>query len=1035
MTEQLQLRRGTATQVGAFTGAQGEVVVDTTNNRAVVNDGSTAGGWPAAKLSEVVTNTRTAVSDAAYSALAADRLIAYTALTGPRVVTLPAASAYPTGTALTIVDETGNCSSSKTITVDRAGADTIDGATSFVINAAYAGLELESNGSGAWTILSPKPNVIASLVGVGTAPDPNNPLSVYGPSALFNGATNMNVTVNKAASADTASLIFEDGFSGRAQLGLNGSDNFSFKVSPNGSSWTTAIALDATTGVATFANQRTAVSDAAYSALVTDRLIAYTALTAARIVTLPAASAFPAGQSLTIADESGSCSATDTITVAAAGSDTISGGSSSVLNQAYAFVALESNGAGKWTIVAASTASSSVAAFTSGTINGASIGASNPSTGAFTTLSLARHAVADAAYTVAAGISTVAYTALTAARVVTLPAASSFAAGQQLLVVDESGACSATNTLTATRAGSDAINGATTAVLSTAYAYLALESNGSNAWTIVDQSTLSMAQQAASAVAISGGAINGTTIGATTPAAVTATTLSLARHAVADAAYTVAAGISTVAYTSITAARIVALPAASSFAAGQQVLIVDESGACSATKTITASRAGSDAINGATSAVIASAYGYLCLESNGSNAWTVVDQNQVAMIGDSGSGGAAGYVPAPPSGSAAYNEVLGAGGSWVGPMAGFRNRIINGAMAIDQRGVSSSAASVTGYISGTTLTVTAVTSGVLVTGQALSATGMTAGTYITALGTGTGGTGTYTVNNSQTLFSSGSPGAIAGAGQQIVAAAALAYTIDRFYAYCTGANIYGQKIGGSAPDQYLYRFTGAASVTAIGFAQRIETANSFDLAGTTATLSVKLANSLLTTVTWTAYYATTADAFGTLASPTKTQIATGAFTVNSTPASYNAQIAIPSAATTGIEIVLSVGAQTSGTWTIGEVQLEPGQIATPFERRPIVIETIQCYRYFQSFVYATAGVLDVGGYQAAGGGLDAYITIAPMRATPTGAFVGTWTYTNGSGGGITTAINLFLLWFAVTAAGSGYFENPVNGGVTLSAEL
>jgi len=1035
MTEQLQLRRGTATQVGAFTGAQGEVVVDTTNNRAVVNDGSTAGGWPAAKLSEVVTNTRTAVSDAAYSALAADRLIAYTALTGPRVVTLPAASAYPTGTALTIVDETGNCSSSKTITVDRAGADTIDGATSFVINAAYAGLELESNGSGAWTILSPKPNVIASLVGVGTAPDPNNPLSVYGPSALFNGATNMNVTVNKAASADTASLIFEDGFSGRAQLGLNGSDNFSFKVSPNGSSWTTAIALDATTGVATFANQRTAVSDAAYSALVTDRLIAYTALTAARIVTLPAASAFPAGQSLTIADESGSCSATDTITVAAAGSDTISGGSSSVLNQAYAFVALESNGAGKWTIVAASTASSSVAAFTSGTINGASIGASNPSTGAFTTLSLARHAVADAAYTVAAGISTVAYTALTAARVVTLPAASSFAAGQQLLVVDESGACSATNTLTATRAGSDAINGATTAVLSTAYAYLALESNGSNAWTIVDQSTLSMAQQAASAVAISGGAINGTTIGATTPAAVTATTLSLARHAVADAAYTVAAGVSTVAYTSITAARIVALPAASSFAAGQQVLIVDESGACSATKTITASRAGSDAINGATSAVIASAYGYLCLESNGSNAWTVVDQNQVAMIGDSGSGGAAGYVPAPPSGSAAYNEVLGAGGSWVGPMAGFRNRIINGAMAIDQRGVSSSAASVTGYISGTTLTVTAVTSGVLVTGQALSATGMTAGTYITALGTGTGGTGTYTVNNSQTLFSSGSPGAIAGAGQQIVAAAALAYTIDRFYAYCTGANIYGQKIGGSAPDQYLYRFTGAASVTAIGFAQRIETANSFDLAGTTATLSVKLANSLLTTVTWTAYYATTADAFGTLASPTKTQIATGAFTVNSTPASYNAQIAIPSAATTGIEIVLSVGAQTSGTWTIGEVQLEPGQIATPFERRPIVIETIQCYRYFQSFVYATAGVLDVGGYQAAGGGLDAYITIAPMRATPTGAFVGTWTYTNGSGGGVTTAINLFLLWFAVTAAGSGYFENPVNGGVTLSAEL
>ena len=355
MTEQLQLRRGTATQIAAFTGAQGEVVVDTTNNRAVVNDGSTPGGWPAAKLSEVVTNTRTAVSDVAYSALATDRLVAYTALTAARVVTLPAASAYPTGTRLMIVDESGACSSSKTITVSRAGSDTINGATSFVINAAYAGLELESNGSNAWIVLNPAPNMMASLVGVGTAPDPNNPLSVYGSSALFNSAGSFNVTVNKGgsagASSDTASFIFEDGFSGRAQMGLNGSDNFSIKVSPNGSSWTTAIALDATTGAATFGNMRTAVSDAAYSALVTDRLIAYAALTAARVVTLPAASAYPAGQALTIADESGSCSATDTITISRAGSDTINGASSAVLSSAHAYVALESNGANAWTIV------------------------------------------------------------------------------------------------------------------------------------------------------------------------------------------------------------------------------------------------------------------------------------------------------------------------------------------------------------------------------------------------------------------------------------------------------------------------------------------------------------------------------------------------------------------------------------------------------------------------------------------------------------------------------------------------------------
>ena len=59
---QVQYRRGTPSQVAAFTGAAGEMVIDTTNNRVVVQDGSTAGGFPAAKLSEAVTNTRTAVS-------------------------------------------------------------------------------------------------------------------------------------------------------------------------------------------------------------------------------------------------------------------------------------------------------------------------------------------------------------------------------------------------------------------------------------------------------------------------------------------------------------------------------------------------------------------------------------------------------------------------------------------------------------------------------------------------------------------------------------------------------------------------------------------------------------------------------------------------------------------------------------------------------------------------------------------------------------------------------------------------------------
>ena len=60
---------------------------------------------------------------------------------------------------------------------------------------------------------------------------------------------------------------------------------------------------------------------------------------------------------------------------------------------------------------------------------------------------------------------------------------------------------------------------------------------------------------------------------------------------------------------------------------------------------------------------------------------------------------------------------------------------------------------VTGAISGTTLTVSAVTSGTLKIGQTIEGTGVTDGTIITAFGTGSGGAGTYTVSASQTVSS------------------------------------------------------------------------------------------------------------------------------------------------------------------------------------------------------------------------------------------------------------------------------------------
>ncbi len=59
----------------------------------------------------------------------------------------------------------------------------------------------------------------------------------------------------------------------------------------------------------------------------------------------------------------------------------------------------------------------------------------------------------------------------------------------------------------------------------------------------------------------------------------------------------------------------------------------------------------------------------------------------------------------------------------------------------------------TGSISGKTLTVSAVEYGTIQVGQILFGPNISAGTQIYALGTGTGGVGTYTINQSQTVAS------------------------------------------------------------------------------------------------------------------------------------------------------------------------------------------------------------------------------------------------------------------------------------------
>jgi hypothetical protein len=179
-------------------------------------------------------------------------------------------------------------------------------------------------------------------------------------------------------------------------------------------------------------------------------------------------------------------------------------------------------------------------------------------------------------------------------------------------------------------------------------------------------------------------------------------------------------------------------------------------------------------------------------------------------------------------------------------------------------------------------------------------------------------------------------------------------------------------------------------------------------------------------------------------------ISTGTFTVTSTLTRYNTNISIPAAATTGIEIELSVGAQISGTWNISNFQLEPGPVATPFEQIPIGLSLQLCQRYFERvFMYPTAGTNPTGQLFEANTTSVAYGRVplqAQKRATPTVTVSGT-APTMQQGAGVTAAIGAITgldvyggiqvaASTTFTTAGINHFVGVVNStALDFSAEL
>lgn len=98
----------------------------------------------------------------------------------------------------------------------------------------------------------------ANTIGLSAEADTTNRLALASPASLFNHAgAGHQLKINKASDAQTASILFQDGFSGTAEIGCVGSRDLSFKTSPDGATFTEGLRMEAGTGIARFpANPR-----------------------------------------------------------------------------------------------------------------------------------------------------------------------------------------------------------------------------------------------------------------------------------------------------------------------------------------------------------------------------------------------------------------------------------------------------------------------------------------------------------------------------------------------------------------------------------------------------------------------------------------------------------------------------------------------------------------------------------------------------------------------------------------------------------
>ena len=294
-------------EIVRITGIAGDVLTivrtqESSTNRSILVGDRVMQRATKKTFDDLNTERITTFSDAAYTALATDRIIVQVGtMSAARIVTLPSAAAVGAGYVITVVDLSGSVTPANTIGIARAGADTMPGGfgNSAFINVAYGIVRVISDGTSKWM------PIVAGLTGL------NLDLIAIGNLS----SANDDFLQRKAGAWANRTLP-------QVRVDLN-------------------------------SEKRTAVADADYTILSTDRLVAVTSITASRTLTLPAANSVPAGYQIIVADMSGSITAAIQIAVTRAGADTIPAGLFSQIayvNSSYGSLTMISDGTSKWTV-------------------------------------------------------------------------------------------------------------------------------------------------------------------------------------------------------------------------------------------------------------------------------------------------------------------------------------------------------------------------------------------------------------------------------------------------------------------------------------------------------------------------------------------------------------------------------------------------------------------------------------------------------------------------------------------------------------